>query len=300
MPGRSFCDHRLVHIRYSELSVVDPLKRHAASAPMNASLQRMKLPSPIAKLFGSMRLFLSACMLCLLTLALAGCGQVSGSTQTQYAQLRVIDASTGAGGLDIRVGSSVLAYNIGFGSVVNYTPVLPGTYTISADQASTTTAISSVRGSLVAPTEYTLLIGNTSSGPQAQLLTDQSQPAPGSQSLIRILDQATLIGAVDIYLVPQGGSLLTTRPVATAVNLNAIVSGISVPTNTYQVVLLPAGTVPVAATATTAATVALYTSAATAFPAGSARTIALLDTQVTTTPAVQVIIISDYDSPYAT
>lgn len=260
----------------------------------------MKLLIPIAKLFGGMRVVLSACVLCPLTLALLGCGQVNSSSQTQYAQLRVIDASTTAGGLDIHVGAGVLAYNVGFGSVVNYTPVLPNTYTISADQAGTTTAVSSVRGSLVAPTEYTLLIGNTSGGVQTQLLTDQSQAAPGNQTLIRILDQATQVGTVDIYFVPQGGSLLTTRPVATAVSFNAILTGITVPTNTYQIVILPAGTVPVAATATTPATVALYTSAATAFPAGSARTILLLDTQVTTTPPAQIVVISDYDSPYAT
>lgn len=255
---------------------------------------------PIAKLFGSARSALALGAVSLLPLALSGCGQVSGSTQTQYAQLRVIDTSTSAGGLDIQVGSSVLAYNIGFGSVVNYTPVLPGTYTISANQAGTKTVVSSTRATLAAPTEYTLLIGNTAAGAQAQLLTDQSQPAPGSQVLIRLLDQATAIGSVDIYFIPSGGSLLTTKPVATAVNLNDIRSGIYVPSGTYQIVLLPAGTVPVAATATTAATTAIYTSAATSLPSGSARTIVLLDTQVTTSPAVQVIFVTDYDSPYAT
>ena len=254
----------------------------------------------MAKLFSGIRLAGSAGALCLLPLALTGCGQVGGSTQTQYAQLRVIDTSSAAGGLDIQVGSNVLAYNIGFGSIVNYTPVLPGTYTIAANQAGTKTVVSSVRGTLAAPSEYTLLIGNTAAGAQAQLLADQSQPAPGNQVLVRILDQATLIGSVDIYFIPQGGNLLTTRPVATAVNLNDIRTGIYVPTNTYQVVLLPAGTVPVAATATTPATTAIYISAATALPAGSARTLVLLDTQVTTTPAVQVIFVSDYDSPYAT
>lgn len=255
---------------------------------------------PITRLFGNARIALATGVVSLLPLALAGCGQVSGSTQTQYAQLRVIDTSTAAGGLDIQVGSSVLAYNIGFGSVVNYTPVLPGTYIIAANQAGTKTVVSSTRATLAAPTEYTLLIGNTPSGAQAQLLTDQSQPAPGNQVLVRLIDQATAIGSVDVYFIPTGGNLLTTKPVATAVNLSDIRTGIYVPTNTYSVVLLPAGTVPVAATATTPATTALYTSAATALPAGSARTIVLLDTQVTTTPAVQVIFVTDYDSPYAT
>ncbi|MFN2976675.1 DUF4397 domain-containing protein [Terriglobus aquaticus] len=260
----------------------------------------MKSPRPIARLLHSVRTALVAGVVSVLPFALVGCGQVSGSTQTQYAQLRVIDTSTSAGGLDIQVGSSVLAYNIGFGSVVNYTPVLPGTYTIAANQAGTKTVVSSVRGTLAAPTEYTLLIGNTAAGAQAQLLTDQSQPAPGNQVLVRLIDQATAIGSVDVYFIPAGGNLLTTKAVATAVNLNDIRTGIYVPTGTYQVVLLPAGTVPVAATATTPATTALYSSAATSLPAGSARTIVLLDTQVTTTPAVQVIFIADYDSPYAT
>lgn len=267
---------------------------------MDASPHRMNLPSLLAKLSGGVYRVTAACALCVVPLLSSGCGQVNGSTQTQYAQLRVIDTSSSAGGVDIHIGSNVLAYNIGFGSVVNYTPVLPGTYTINVDQASTSTVVSSVRGSLVAPTEYTLLIASTSAGTQAQLLTDQSQPAPGTQSLIRIIDQASQVGSVDIYFVPQGGSLLTTKPIATAVNLNDIRTGITVPTNTYQVVLLPAGTVPVAATATTAATVALYTSAATSFPAGSARTLVLLDTQITTTPPVQLIVVSDYDSPSAT
>ena len=260
----------------------------------------MTQPPPIARQTGGVRPLLAACALSLLSLVLLGCGQVNGSTQTQYAQLRVIDTSTSAGGLDIRIGSNVLAYNIGFGSIVNYTPVLPGTYSLTANQAGTNTTVSSVRGTLAAPVEYTLLIGSASGGSAAQLLTDQSQAAPGSQSLLRIIDEASLIGAVDIYFVPAGGSLLTTRAVATAVNLNDIRTGITVPTNTYQIVLLPTGTVPVAATATTAATVALYTYPATAFPAGSARTVVLLDTQVTTTPAVQMVIVSDYDSPYAT
>lgn len=242
----------------------------------------------------SYRGLVSTVVIGLAGVGLAGCGQVNGSTQTQYAQLRVIDTSTTAGGVDIHIGTSVLTYNIGFGSIVNYTPVLPGTYTINADQSGSTSVLSSIRASLVAGTQYTLLLTSPTGTLSSQLLTDQSQPAPGSQSLVRLIDQASQIGPVDVYFIPTGGSLLTSKPVATNVTFNSILNGLSVPTNTYQIELLPTGTVPSAATATTAATVALYTSAATAFPAGSARTILLLDTQITTTPAVQVVIVDDY------
>ena len=260
----------------------------------------MKLFKQSASLGATARTCLAACLCSTLSLALAGCGQVNGSSTASYAQLRVVDTSPTAGALDMYLGTTALTYNIGFGSVVAYTPVAPGSYTISAHMAGGKSVVTSGSGSLVAGTQYTVLIGDTASGINTQVLTDQSQPAPGSQSIVRIIDQASQIGSVDIYLIPQGGSLLTTRAVATAVKFNDVRSSLSVPSNTYQIALLPAGTVPVAATTTAAATVPIYTGAATSLPAGSARTVVLLDTQVTTTPVVNAVVLSDYDSPYAT
>ncbi len=231
-----------------------------------------------------------------LLVGLTGCGDVNTSS-TRISALRIIDASADAGGLDVYANTSALAYNVGFGTVSSYIAFTPATYTFAADQAGSQTVLSSARGTLIANTEYTLLVGNVAASLQTLLLIDQSVPAPSGQVAIRFVDQATHIGAIDIYLVPQGGSLLTTLPVLTGLTFNNATNApryINVPTGTYTLIVVPAGTVP------SSTTVNSYTGGAVSYPAGSARTIIFLDQQVVTKPGIQVITANDYDSALAT
>ncbi len=229
-------------------------------------------------------------------IGLSGCGDVNTSS-TRISALRIIDASADAGGLDVYANASVLAYNVGFGTVSSYIAFTPATYTFAAKQAGSQTVLSSALGTLLSNTEYTLLIGNVAASLQTLLLTDQSVPAPSGQIAIRFVDQATHLGAVDVYLVPQGGSLLTTLPVLTGLTFNNATNApryVNVPAGTYTLIVVPAGTVP------SATTVNSYTGNAVAYPTGSARTIILLDQQVVTKPGIQVITANDYDSALAT
>lgn len=230
--------------------------------------------------------------LTLLTLVLSGCGQVAGSS-TRISQLRIIDASPDAGGLDVYAANTALIYNLGFGTITSYVPIVPATYTLSGDQAGTRNAVVSTRASLAPSIQYTLLVGNVAAGIQSILIQDQSQAAPTGQIAIRVIDEATRIGAVDVYLIPSGGTLVTTMPAFTNVSFGSVGAYLDVPTNTYSIVILPAGTVPAATT------VASYSGAKTAYPMGSARTLILLDQQLVSTPGLQVITASDYDSASA-
>ncbi len=236
--------------------------------------------------------------LCVAVLAfgLAGCGNVNGLSR-QISALRIVDASSGAGGLDFYANTTALTYNVGFGAVSSYIVFAPGTYTLSAQQAGTSTVLSSTRGSLLQNVQYTLLVGNVAAGLQTLLLPDQSAPAPSGQIALRFIDQATRIGAVDIYLVAQGGTFATSLPVMTGLTLNNAANAphyINVPNGSYSLVVVPTGTVPAATT------VASYTGSVVTYPVGSARTFILLDPQLTTIPGIQVVTASDYDSAVAT
>ncbi len=146
-----------------------------------------------------------------------------------------------------------------------------------------------------------MLIGNVAANLQQTMLTDQSQPAPAGQISLRLLDQATHYGGgVDVYLVPSGATLATAAPIATNVLFGSNSGYLNVPAGTYSIMILPTGTVPVAASGTTPATTPIYSGAATAYGVGAARTILLLDNQVLTNPGFQVVIAHDYDSPTAT
>jgi len=180
------------------------------------------------------------------------------------------------------------------GTITTYVQTTPGTYGIIADSAGTKQTLVSAQGTLLNGGQYTVLIGNYLNSLQEIILKDQSTPAPSGQMNVRFLDQSTTTGAIDLYLVPSGATLVTVKPVITNITFNVNSGYFNVPAGTYTLVALPTGTVP------TATTTSLYTGASVTYSSGAARTFILIDQQVITNPGVQVVTGDDYDSPTAT
>jgi hypothetical protein len=224
-----------------------------------------------------------------LLVALSGCQAVVNNAPSS--QVRVINASPDAPSLDLYQGGNPVAYNLGFGAVTSYVPVIPGTYTIAANSAGTRQAVSSSRAALAASAQYTVLIGDVAGNLQQLILTDQNHPALPGQVSLRFIDQATRVPAVDIYLVPAGQKLTATSPTVTDIAFGANTGYLSVPTGAYTLAMLPTGTLPASTTAPT------YTGTQITYPSGAARTIVLIDQQLLTTPGLQVVTAEDYDSP---
>ncbi len=234
----------------------------------------------------SARLLAAAAILGTLT----GCQAISSAPQSQ---LRIIAASADTPGFDLYRGPAAVAFNLDFGTVTSYVPLAPGIDIISAETAGTRQVLSSSKTTLAASTQYTVLIGNSSSSLQQLILVDQSQPAPAGQIALRFIDQATRVGGVDIYLVPAGQKLTAVTPLITGVLFGANTGYLNIPTGTYTIVMVPTGT-PISATAAT------YTGPQVNYSAGSARTIILIDHQSVATPGLQVITAEDYTSPTMT
>ena len=235
-----------------------------------------------------------ACILPLAAMAfsLSGCqGIVSTPT---LSQIRIIDASPDAPGLDFYEGTSALAYNLGFGTITSYVPINPSTYTFSAKSAGTTTVLASAKATLAPSGQYTILIGDSSASLQELILADQNQAAPSGQISVRFIDQATRVSAVDVYLVPAGQKLTNVTPVVSGLSLSVNTGYLNIPTGAYTLVMVPTGTIP------TSTTIATYSGAQITYNSGSARTFVLIDQQLVTTPGLQVITADDYDSPTAT
>jgi hypothetical protein len=234
------------------------------------------------------RLFAAAAILT----TLIGCQAISSAPQSQ---LRIIAASADTPGFDLYRGPTAVAVNLDFGTVTSYVPLTPGIDTISAETAGTRQTLSSSKATLAASTQYTVLIGSSVSSLQQLILVDQSQPAPPGQIALRFIDQATRVGAVDIYLVPAGQKFTAVTPLVTGVLFGANTGYLNIPTGTYTTVMVPTGT-PISATA------AAYTGPQVNYSPSSARTIILidqhvdqhLDQQPVTTPGLQVITAEDY------
>lgn len=254
----------------------------------------LQLPRPLqARVPHSIAVRLAlGCGLALGVPLLSGCQAVQPTPTST--QVRVIDASPDAPGLDIYAGTGALAYNLGFGTVTSYVGLDPGAYTLTADTAGSKQVLTSAKATLVTASQYTILVGNLSSDLQALVLKDQAQAAPSGQIALRFLDEATRISAMDIYLVPAGAKLTAVTPVLTNISFPYNSGYVNVPSGTYTLVLVPTGTIP------TSATIATYTGTQISYPGGSATTVILVDQQLVTTPGLQVIAVPDFRSPAAT
>jgi hypothetical protein len=222
-------------------------------------------------------------------LPLAGCAVVTGSSNS--AQIRIIDASPNAPGLDVYAGTDVLAYNLGLGTITSYIPITPGNYGILVDIDGTRTQLVSAAATVQAGNQYTALIGNYLNSIQELILKDQTTAAPSGQIDVRFIDESVRGGAFDVYLVPSGSTITQVKAVLTDITFNTNTGYMSVPAGTYTVVAVPTGTVP------TATSTSLYTGRSVTYSSGAARTIVFLDQQLITTPGIQAIIADDYDSP---
>lgn len=223
---------------------------------------------------------------------LTGCQAVVNTVSSS--QVRIIDASPDAPGLDIYQGTTAVAYNLGFGTVTSYVSLTPGTYTINADSAGTKQVLASAKGTFAASSQYTVLIGNSAANLQQLILKDQAQAAPSGQVSLRFINQATRIASVDIYLVPAGQKFTAITPLITNFFFPTNTGYLNIPTGTYTLIMVPTGTIP------TSTTVATYTGAQITYTGGSATTLILIDQQLVTTPGLQVITAPDYSSPTAT
>jgi hypothetical protein len=229
--------------------------------------------------------------LALASLALSGCQSIQGTSPTSP-EVRLVDAQASGGGvqgLDFYLNNSVEAYNLGPVTFTNYIPIKTGSYTASVATTQTTQILASTGFTAATNQHYTVVAGNIPAQLELKAFADQSGPAPNGQIDIRFLDQSQNNGAVDIYLVPQGGKLITTNPVMTGLTFDTNTGYISVPAGTYQMAIVPTGTIPISTTVT------LATGPLTTYAAGDAVTFLLTDNTFVTTPTLTISPLKPYD-----
>lgn len=216
-----------------------------------------------------------------------GCGSIDVSGAS-VAQVRVIQASPDAPGLDVFQNATGIAYNLGFGTVTSYLQLASGASTLTASAADGGKTLVTSRPMLLPGRQYTAIIGNTAAGIQETVLPDQDTPAAAGKTAVRVVHEASHTGAVDVYLVPPSGKLLTTTPFLAKLSFGENHGYIEVPAGTYAVVVVPAGTATIATTAT------LLTGAQLSYASGAARTVVLIEAQGATS-GVQTVVADDYD-----
>jgi hypothetical protein len=220
--------------------------------------------------------------------ALSGCQSIDVNS-SNAALVRVFNASPDSQGFDYYVGKTAIVYNVGFGAFnLGYVSLPPGTQTITTDQTSTTQVLAAVNASLGSQKNYTVITSNMAANLQETVFADQNTAAPSGQIAVRVINEATRIGAVDIYLVPSGGKLSTTLPFATGIAFNMNSGYIDIPAaTTYSVAVVPTGTTPSSSTT-------LFNGSQACFTTGCVDTFMVIDTPLTTSPAANAVVLTDF------
>jgi hypothetical protein len=219
-----------------------------------------------------------------IAVSLTACENVASYTQPSL--VRVIDASYIAPAVNVEVEGTLLAANIGQGTITSY-----GTLTASNDASIDVTAstggatLVKTNGTLLAGHQHSVFLTDNGAAPnsyEVTILEDQQVPAAGGHSAFRFLNQAPKTGAVDVYMVPSGTTLANTIPLVSALPVGATAGYISFTSQTVTMIVTPTGVLT-----------PKYSSQSIPLTGGEVRTVLIVDTQLTSNPPVTVFTAND-------
>jgi len=216
--------------------------------------------------------------------ALSSCENVTGYTQPSL--VRVIDASYIAPTVNVVVESELLASNIGQGTITPY-GTLPANNAalIQITAATGGPALATANGTLLAGHQHSVFLADNGAAPtsyEVTILEDQQTVAASGHSAFRFLNQAVKIGPVDLYMVPAGTTLANAIPLVTGLPAGGTAGYISFTSQTVTMVVTPTGL-----------TTPFYAYTPMALTGGEVRTVLLMDTQLTSNPAVAFTVADD-------
>lgn len=220
------------------------------------------------------------------SLGLSSCTNVAGFSQPSL--VRVIDASYIAPAVNIYVGGTLFAGNVGEGYISNYGTVTPSQAAIiKVTQATGGAALVTASATLNPGAQHSVFLTDNGASPTQYIVTvleDQQTPAAAGHSAFRFLNQAPRTGPVDVYMVPGDTTLANTIPLCTSLPVGSTCGYTSFASQTVTMVITPAGS-----------TTPKFTSTALGLTGGEVRTVVIVDSQLTSNPPVQVVIAKDVD-----
>jgi len=221
-----------------------------------------------------------------LTAALALSACVSVANNPQVSLVRAIDASYNAPAINVVVEGALVAANTGQGTITTYGTVSPNEAALIQITATTAgTALVTTNGDLLSGDQYSVFLTDnsaSSSGYKVTILEDQKIAAASGHSAFRFLNQAPKTGAVDVYMVPAGTDLADATPIVTDLPAGSATSYISFVSQTVTMVVTPTGK-----------TTPSYAYTSMALTGGEVRTVLLMDSQLTSYPAVVFTVADD-------
>lgn len=183
--------------------------------------------------------WLPALLLSATVALIGGCG---GASDDDNATVRVINASTNYGALDLYVDDTLRSSAIAYGQTSGYIGFEAGSHTTTLTRTGSTTALSSVSRSLSEDAGTTVIAYQADGSLKtAQLSDSESAPSSGRAKLL-VFNASPDAGSVDVYLSGSSDTLDNATLVASSVSAGSSSgSYTTVGSGTYRLRIAAAG-----------------------------------------------------------
>ena len=177
-------------------------------------------------------------LVCLLGLALTSCNTGNGVGATpNLTRVRVVNLVPNAAAIDVRLDSTAVVTGLQFEQTTQYVTVDAGTreFKVSADGGATN--IINVSFNLAVAVDYTFVVYGPVEAINQKILIDTTSLIPNGGTFdIRVINVATGISSVDLYLTLPGTDLSVTAPSVSGVAFGAtsLYGVVPTPTGDYQ------------------------------------------------------------------
>ncbi|MEJ6003185.1 DUF4397 domain-containing protein [Paucibacter soli] len=148
------------------------------------------------------------------SLLLGACGG-GNSSSSGDTSLRLLNASSGYGSLDLTVNSVSVNSNIAYANAGSYASVSTGATSSQVLASGVGTTAASTTPSLASGSHYSLIAYGWAGALRTTLLQEAEAAADSGKSKLLVLNLASDAGALDVYLTPATDSLDNATPIAT-------------------------------------------------------------------------------------
>jgi hypothetical protein len=191
------------------------------------------------------RVLLGAFSLAFAVVALTSCNTGKGVVDpaVQFANLRIANLIPDATGpINATIDTKTFVSGLNFEGLTQYQQIDSGTRVIQLSVAGGATNILSTTFNFVGTINYTLLVFGTVGEPTSFVVSDATiDPGAGNFNL-RVINAATGVPSVDVYVTAPGASLDTAAPTVPDTSLAASSGFITLPVGNLQIRITPVGT----------------------------------------------------------
>jgi hypothetical protein len=164
-----------------------------------------------------------------------------GSSSSNAAKVRLVNANPDQSGLSLLVDTKSSASGVAYGAASSYIDVSAASHELQVVPANSTTPIIDKTLTFSSGSNVSLISANYSYNAMSIVLDDNNSAPPSGDFKLRIVNVSPGMGAQDVYVVTSGNDIGSANPVFTSLGFGSASSYVTLGAGAYDVVFTPPG-----------------------------------------------------------